>query len=104
MATTPREGMVTRPVDLIVPSTAEMPLTFANATHVSYTDREFVVSFFQVSPPVGPEEDGGPPIQGSCITRIVITPEVMAELVESSNQSLAAYRLAMAAEAQRPKS
>ena len=75
------------------------PLVFANSMVIQHTADEFILSFFQISPPVitgAPadqrrqmEELEG--IDAYCVARIVMTPAHMARVVDTTNANWRRY-------------
>ncbi len=79
------------------------PLIFANNMVIQHTADEFIMSFFQVSPPIVPgapdelrriaEELGS--IDAFCVARIVITPAHMKRVVDAIGSNWERYKDSM---------
>lgn len=73
---------------------------YATNIVVQHTDQEFIISFFEVLPPVvlgSPEEQKAKTeqiksVRGECVARIIISVDRMPEFVEALQNNLEKYR------------
>lgn len=93
-------------VPLVYDVPPDMPAGFVTNMVVQHTPQEFIVSFFEVQPPIllgTPEENRVALSQmksmtARCIGRYVISPDRMREFVEVLKRNLEAYTAAAAKE------
>jgi len=88
------DNAVMLPIEWKVP--AGLPLRYASNIVVQHTQDEFVLSFFEVAPPLvlGPDDERLKQlraISADCIARIVVSPRKYKEFLEAMRQNWDRY-------------
>jgi len=81
-------------------SAAKVPSRYANNMIVQHTDTEFIISFFEIFPPVvlgSPKEQTDQlnaigVVQPECVARVVVSPEKFESFINALQQNLDRFR------------
>lgn len=92
----PREGEFEKAIPIRWEIPDEMDIVWASHFVVQHSEREFILNFFQVTPPIliQPTEEelkGLESVRGKAVARIALTPAALKELVEVLQRNLKSF-------------
>ncbi|MCJ7668389.1 MAG: DUF3467 domain-containing protein [Anaerolineae bacterium] len=92
----PREGEIERAIPIRWEIPDEMDIAWASHCVVQHSQREFILNFFQVTPPIliQPTEEelkSLRSVRGKAVARIAISPAALKELIEVLETNLKSF-------------